>query len=292
MHTKRSLLKASLIAIATLALASGAAAKNSLWKAISKEGTLYIQGSVHLLKADDYPLDPAIEQAYSNSQAVVFEADMEEMLLPDTQQMIRSKALLKGSKTLENSLSPEVYAELSKVMNDAGLPPEMMQKFKPWFVSLSMMLTKMQSLGFNPAYGLDQYFYGKATKDGKDVVGLETAEFQINLFDSLAEGNQDKYIRRAIAELELLETQLAEIMAAWKNGDAEKLGKLMHESFSEYPGLYERFVVERNKTWAKKLAEMADKKKTHMVVVGAAHLPGKNGLLKLLEKKGFALEQL
>lgn len=292
MHTKRSFLKAMLIALPTLVLASSGMAKSSLWKATSEDGTLYIQGSVHLLKASDYPLAPAIEQAYSNSQSVVLEADMKEMLAPETQQMIMAKAMLKGSKTLENSLSPEVYAELSKVMDDAGLPPAAMQKFKPWFVSLTVVLTRMQAMGFDPSLGLDQYFYGKAAADGKPVVGLETAAFQINLFDSLAEGNQDAYMKRTFKELELFETQLGEIMAAWKSGEAEKLGQLMNESFKEYPGLYERFVVERNKTWAKKLAELADKEKTHMVVVGAAHLPGKGGLLKLLEKRGFDIEQL
>lgn len=292
MQTKRYFLKALIIGLASLTATSACFAESSLWKAASGKGTLYIQGSVHLLKADDYPLAPAIEQAYSNSQAVVFEADMKEMLAPETQQMIMQKAMLKGDMTLEKSLSPEVYAELSKLLNEAGLPPLALQKFKPWFVALTVVMTKMQAMGFNPQLGLDQYFYGKAVADGKDVIGLETAEFQINLFDSLAEGNQDAYMKRMFKELDLFESQLNQIMTAWKTGDIEALGKLMLESFDEYPGLYERFVVERNKSWAKKIETLVSKDTNHMIVVGAAHLPGKKGLLKLLEKQGYTLEQL
>jgi uncharacterized protein len=292
MHAKRSFLKTTAFILATVLPASVADAKSSLWKATSERGTIYVQGSVHLLKAGDYPLAPEIEEAYAQSDALVLEADMKEMLDPKTQQMIMEKAMLSGGKTLESSLDPEVYAELSKQLDAAGLPAVAMQQFKPWFAAMSLVLMRMQAMGFDPALGLDQYFHGKAGADGKKVIGLETARFQIDLFDSLAEGNQNAYMKRTFKELELLESQLAKIMAAWKTGDSETLGKLMNESFEEYPELYDRFVADRNKAWAAKLDALASKETTHMVVVGAAHLPGKGGLLKRLEKNGFTLEQL
>jgi hypothetical protein len=292
MQTKRHFLHATLIAASTLLLAPCALAKSSLWKAASDKGTLYIQGSVHLLKADDYPLAPAIEKAYADSQALVLEVDMESMLAPKTQQMLMSKAMLAGNKTLKDTLSPEVYGELAALLDGSGLPPAAMQQFKPWFVSLTVVMAKLQAMGFDPNLGLDHYFHGKATAEGKEVIGLETAEFQIDLFDSLAKGNQDDYIMHMVQEMEMVETQLGAIMAAWETGNAEELGNLMLASFSKYPNLHKRFVVERNKAWAKKLAKLVDREKTHMVVVGAAHLPGKSGLLNLLEKQGFKLEQL
>ncbi len=292
MLNKRMLLKTATLVLSITFLSPGIQAKSCLWKATSKKGMLYIQGSVHLLKSNDYPLPPAIETAYTDSDILILEADMKAMLDPETQKMIMAKALLKGDQTLESILQPEVYAQLSTKLADAGLPSPVIQKFKPWFATMTLMLTKMQAMGFDPKLGLDQYFYGKAVSDQKPVVGLETVKFQIDLFDALAESNQNDYTKRALDELGLIETILDQLMLAWKKGDIEGLGKLMLKSFEDYPDLHERFVIERNKNWIKIINSRASKKKTHMIVVGAAHLPGKEGLLELLKEKGYALEQL
>ena len=292
MFTKPARLTTVALALSITLLTSFVQAKSCLWKATSKKGTLYVQGSVHLLKADDYPLAPAIEEAYAQSDVLILEADMKAMLAPETQQLIMSKAMLKGDQTLESTLSPEVYALLAEKLSETGLPIAVLQKFKPWFASLTLMLTKVQAMGFDPNLGLDHYFFNKATADEKTTIGLETVKFQIDLFDSLAEENQDAYMRRSLKELDLFENLLTELMAAWKEGNIDELGKLMLESFNEYPDLYDRFVIDRNKTWIKKITGRVSTKKTHMVVVGAAHLPGEEGLLKLLEEKGYTLEKL
>lgn len=292
MQTKRLFLKTFILTLATILLATSAQSKNCLWKVESKTGSLYVLGSVHLLKGNDYPLAPAIEEAYGKSESLVFEADMAAMMSPETQQLIMSKAMLSGTQTLKDSLDPDVYSQLAERFKATGLPIEGFQKFKPWFASLTLVMMKMQSMGFNPMHGIDQHFHAKAVADKKPVLGFETAEFQINLFDSLAEGNQNAYMKRALKDLELVETMLEDIMAAWRTGNIEKLGQLMQESFEEYPELKTRFLLERNKQWAEKLETMLNEKKTYMVVVGAAHLPGKDGLLELLKKQGCKLEQL
>ena len=280
------------LAFSIILLAISAPAKSCLWEASSEKGTLYIQGSVHLLKASDYPLAPAIEAAYTKSDVLVLEADMAAMLTPETQKMIMGKALFKDEQTLETALSPEVYTLLSEKLTEVGLPIAVLQKFKPWFASMTLVLTKVQAMGFDTNLGLDHYFYNKAIADEKPVIGLETVKFQIDLFDSLAAENQDAYTKHALKELDQFETVLNELMTTWKEGNIDELGKLMLENFNEYPDLYDRFVVDRNKTWIKKIDERVTPKKTHMIVVGAAHLPGEEGLLKLLEQKGYTLEQL
>ena len=267
-------------------------AESCLWKATSDHGTLYLQGSVHLLTADDYPLDPAIENAYSKSDVLVFETDMNAMLAPETQQLIMAKAILPDHRTLEGELDPEVYAMLLSKLAEAGLPALAVQKFKPWFATMTLVVLRMQAMGFDPNLGLDQYFHRKAMADKKTEVGLESIEFQINLFDALSEGNQNGYTKHALKELEQMETMLTDMMAAWKKGDLERLDEMMRASFEEYPDMYEKFVTQRNKTWAEKLAELAAKDQTCMVVVGAAHLGGKEGLLELLKAKGYTVEQL
>ena len=275
-----------------LLLAVYVQAESCLWKATSDHGTLYLQGSVHLLTTEDYPLDPAIEAAYAKSDTLVFETDMKAMLAPETQQLIMSKAILPGQRTLEGELDPEVYALLSGKLAEAGLPAAAIQKLKPWFATMALMMLRMQAMGLDPNLGLDQYFHRKAVADKKTEVGLESIEFQINLFDALSEGNQTGYTKHALMELEQMETLLADMMAAWKNGDLGRLDEIARASFEEYPGMYEKFVTNRNKTWAEELDRMTVKDKTSMVVVGVAHLAGNEGLIELLQQKGYTIQQL
>ena len=266
-------------------------AESCVWKATSDQGTLYLLGSVHLLTAEDYPLAPAIEEAYTQSEVLVFETDLQAMVTPETQQLILSKAILPGQRTLEGELDPDVYATLSQKLAETGLPAAAIQKFKPWFATMTLMLLRMQAIGLDPNLGLDQYFHRKAVADKKTAIGLESIEFQINLFDELSKGNQNGYTKHALKELEQMETMLGEMMTAWKNGDLDRLDETVRASFEEYPDMYKQFVTDRNKTWAKKLRDLSSKDKTCMVVVGVAHLAGREGLLELLRQKGYTIEQ-
>ena len=130
------------IIFAIFTLAAFVRAENCLWKAVSDRGTLYLQGSVHLLKAEDYPLAPAIEEAYEESEVLVFETDMKAMAAPETQQLIMSKAILPGERTLEDELDPDVYAALSRKLEEVGLPAVATRKFKPWFATMSLMVLR------------------------------------------------------------------------------------------------------------------------------------------------------
>jgi uncharacterized protein YbaP (TraB family) len=291
-HPSITILSYFSVLFAALVLAGSVQAESCLWKAESDHGTLYLQGSVHLLTAEDYPLAPAIEDAYADSEVLIFETDMKAMIAPETQQLILSKAILPGQQTLEDELDPEVYSMLAKKLAEAGLPAAAIQKFKPWFATMTLMLLRMQAMGLDPNLGLDQYFHRKAMADGKPEVGLESIEFQINLFDELSRGNQNGYTQHALRELEQMETMLDEMMTAWKSGDLGRLDKLTRASFEEYPEMYEKFVTARNRTWAEKLQDLSSKDKTCMVVVGTAHLSGKEGLLELLRQKGYTIKQL
>ncbi len=292
MKTRRGFIKSCTLALVAATLATGAMAKSCLWKVTSETGTLYLQGSIHVLKADSYPLAPAIEQAYAASEALVLEVDMAEMTAPETQQRIMAKALLSGDGTLQKELDAETYEKLDAACTEAGLPISGIVKFKPWFASITLMMLKMQKMGFDPNHGLDKHFYDKAKTDGKKVVGLESIGFQIDLFDSLATANPNDFVARTLADLEMLEEEVEDLLKAWTTGDIDAVGKLMAKSFEDYPEFHKTFVTDRNGRWLKTLDGLLEKPKTHMAVVGAGHLPGKGGLLELLKQKGYALEQL
>ncbi|WP_372847195.1 TraB/GumN family protein [Pontiella sp.] len=276
-----------LLSLATLS----ASAANCLWKATSKKGTFYIQGSSHVLKAANYPLDPAIEAAYSNATVLVLEVDMADMMSPKTQQLILGKAMLAPPAKLESVLDASTYENLAAACKEAGLPMEAVQPFKPWFATTTLMLLKMQQMGLSAEHGLDKHFYDKAVTDQKRIVGLETLDYQISLFDSLSEANPNDFVNRALIDLELMEGELEKLLTAWKTGDIGTLGEMLTKSFEDFPEIHDRFITARNKKWADALAKMAKNEETYLIVVGAGHLPGKTGLLELLGEKGFDLEQ-
>ncbi|MEN7973147.1 MAG: TraB/GumN family protein [Verrucomicrobiota bacterium] len=292
MKTRCGFIKTFILALAMLLPASGAMAKSCLWKVASKNGTLYLQGSIHALKADNYPLAPAIEQAYSNSTALVLEVDIKEMTSLETQKQIMEKAMLPGNKTLQQTLDESTYEKLNTACASTELPVAALSKFKPWFATITLTMVKLQKMGFDTQQGLDIYFYNKAVADNKKVIGLESASFQINLFDSLSSENPNHFVTRALADLALIEEDVASLEKAWKTGDIDALGALMAKSFEGYPKLYKTFVLDRNEHWLKTLNDLLKNPEPHMVVVGAGHLAGEGGLIDLLKKEGYTLEQL
>lgn len=292
MKTRSAFIRCCTLTLIATTLATSTRAKSCLWKVTSTTGSLYLQGSIHVLKADSYPLDPAIEKAYSASDVLVLEVDMQEMTSPKTQKRIMAKALLPDDRNLQMELDAEVYQKLLATCNSVGVPPVQIKKLKPWFASTILTLTKMQQLGFNPVYGLDKYFHDKAVVDDKKVIGLESVDFQLDLFDSLSKKNPNDFIQHALADLETAEADIKTLHKVWETGNIAEVGTLISKGFSDYPELYKNLVTDRNKRWVKTLNHLLKKPTTHMVVVGAGHLPGKGGLLELLANKGYTVEQL
>jgi uncharacterized protein YbaP (TraB family) len=288
----RRLIKSFTFALSLLFLVLNVSGKSCLWKVTSETGILYVQGSIHVLKTDSYPLAPAIEKAYAASQKLILEVDMAEMTSLGTQAKIMAMAALPEGKTLKTELDTATYQALKKACEKVGLPVNLLEKLKPWFVSTTLTLLKMQKMGFDAKDGLDKHFYDKAMADKKTVMGLESIDFQLNLFDSLSKENPSAFVKKALADLDDAESDVEKLHQAWVDGDLDAMGALMKKSFDTYPEFYQTFVLDRNVRWMKKLNKLLKKSETCMVVVGAGHLPGKDGLLDLLRKKGYTVEQL
>jgi len=284
--------KTALLAAAAALLAADLLAESCLWKVSSDTGTLYLQGSVHVLRAANHPLDAAIDQAYAASDELVFEADLAAMLAPETRQMVLAKAMLPPGESLAELLGPESHRMFAAECAKAGMPAAALDPFKPWFAATTLAMVRMQALGFDPELGVDRHLHARSVADGKPSTGLETVGFQVDLLDALSEDDPPAFVARTLKDLEMLETKVDELLAAWTEGDIEAVGELMAESFKDHPGLYDRFIAARNRDWAEKLAGMLREPRVRMVVVGAAHLPGEDGLLELLRKRGYALEPL
>jgi hypothetical protein len=268
-----------------------AAATSFLWKATGRQNTIYLVGSVHLLTKNYYPLSPALEAAFKDSDLLVEEADLGEMLSPDSQLALLTRGMLPPSQSLDRVVSPSTYALVNRRVTDLGMPMEPLKQFKPWALALMLMGLEWQKAGFDAELGLDKHFYDRAKEAGKGVQGLETADYQISRFDEMAMADQDRMLASSLKDLDTEMANVTRLANAWKAGDAPTVERIVLTDLKNDPAMYQRLLVERNRNWLPKLEGLFSRRGHALVVVGAAHLVGPDGLLALLKARGYTVEQ-
>lgn len=271
--------------------AQNKAAKSFLWKVQSGPRVMYLAGSVHALSADVYPLSPAFEQAFTASDTLVEEIDLGASGLMALAPMLLSKAMYQDGRTFEKAVSKETHDLVVKHMKALPMAAQMIRPMKPWMVMLTLTALQVQQAGLDPKLGLDQHFFDRATAAKKAVVGLETAESQIDLFDSMPESLQEQLLRSTLDELDAQSLEIATTVAAWRRGDAATIERDVLRGFQKYPAAYQSLIVQRNHNWMPQLEKCLTRTTPCLVVVGAAHLVGPDGLLTLLQRKGYRIEQ-
>ncbi len=267
------------------------AALHSLWRIEGQPSTIYLLGSVHLLKKENYPLPAAIESAFSNSQVAVFELDQDKMHEPAAQLKMMSKSRLPEGETLREHLSPETYSAFSDHVAKAGLPMSMFESLRPFMAVTILEMTELEKLGFDPEYGLDERLSARARKEGKEVVGLETVDFQIDLFTSFLKEDGEALMKAELKDIANIKRDFADIVDAWYSGNTAKLEKLLHEAMHDSPKLFKRMVTDRNQNWVPTIEAFARGNKNAIVIVGTGHLVGKEGVVELLKKRGLRVTQ-
>jgi uncharacterized protein YbaP (TraB family) len=277
----------------TLALLAplGAAGQSFVWKATRNGAVVFLAGSIHMLSPDAYPLNPAFERAFNESDLLVEEVDLGEMLGPEIQMKTLMRGMLPPGQTLDKVLSPATLALLNKAAADVGAPMEAIQRLKPWMIALTIEGLELRKSGFDPELGLDMRFYNLAKRGGKTIQGLETVEFQISRFDDMTFEQQDRLLAEALKELHTEKASVTKLTDAWKNGDAAAVERIVLADLKADPFLYQRLLVERNKNWLPKIEALFARKTPALVLVGAAHLVGPDGLVAMLKAKGYTLEQ-
>jgi uncharacterized protein YbaP (TraB family) len=295
MSTLRRVRSATVIcalAIAALASHPRAAGHSFLWKASNTQGAIYLIGSVHMLTTDYYPLAPALETAFNDADLLVEEADLGEMLAPTAQMQLLSRGMLPANQTLDKVISPATYALVTKHVATLGVPVEPLAHFKPWFLAMTVLALEWQRAGFDADLGLDKHFYDRAQAAGKTVQGLETTEYQISRFDEMTMPQQERLLADSLNDLDTEQANVTRLADAWKAGDAAGIEKIVLPEFENDPLMYQRLLVERNRNWLPKLEQLFTRRGRAFVVVGAAHLIGRDGLLAMLRAKGCHIEQL
>jgi uncharacterized protein YbaP (TraB family) len=288
----RAVRLAAVVALALLVTAQAAQAKTFGWKATGKSGTIYLVGSIHVMSESFYPLNPALDAAFKDSDVLVEEVDLAEMLDPMAQMNILTRGMLPSNQSLDKVLSPSTLALVQKATGDLGADSSPLMRFKPWMLAIALQGMELMKAGFDPALGLDQHFYEQAKSGGKPVQGLETVEFQISRFDTMTMEQQDRMLAETLKELATETATVGKLGDAWKAGDVAAIERIALADLKSDPLMYQRLLVERNKNWMPKIEALFARKGRAIVIVGAAHLVGPDGLLALLKARGYAIEQL
>jgi uncharacterized protein len=262
------------------------------WRVTRGAGLVYLVGSVHLLTPDFYPLPGQLEAAYRDSSRLVEEVDMGEMLAPAAQMQLLSSGMLPASTSLDQVVSGKTLQLARTRAAAVGLPFEPLTRLKPWFLALTLEAMEWQRAGFDENLGLDKHFYDLAKADGKTIQGLETVAFQISRFNGMSRDEQDKMLAESLDDSDTEITELSQLTAAWKAGNEAGVESIVLRDLTDDPEMYQRLLVDRNHDWLPKIEALFSQPGHTLVVVGAAHLVGPDGLLEMLKAQGYRVEQL
>ncbi len=268
-----------------------ATSHHTLWKVQGKQATVYLLGSVHALQEKDYPLPSVIETAFTNSRIVAFETDIGELESPALGMKMLSKSQLPEGQTLENVLSPEIYKDFMKHAEDSGTPSMMVERMKPAMAAMTLEIFELLKMGMNPQYGVDKHFYPLAQSAGKEILPLETVDFQLDLVTGFSKEEGELLMKSTLKEIDNIKKDLGELIKAWREGDADKLQKLMNDAMADSPLIYKRLLTDRNHNWVPKIEQLVRGDKNAIIIVGAGHLVGKEGVVELLKKDGLKVTQ-
>lgn len=266
--------------------------KSFLWKVQSDKNTIYILGSIHFMKKENYPLKTAVEQAFESVNKLVFEIDLQSAEPEKMQGIMLQQGINRGGKNLQDVVSKGTYSLVAQRVKEMGLDIRALASFKPWVVALTLTSFKLQQLGFDPKYGVDRYFFDRAQAANKQIIGLETFEYQFSLLDQLSPRIQELMLLQTLKELDVLDKGLNLLVRSWLSGGSQELEGLMLGSFKEYPELYQRIILDRNQRWLSQIEKFLSQGEVYMVVVGAGHLVGKGSVIELLRERGYRIEQL
>jgi uncharacterized protein YbaP (TraB family) len=289
---RAALLRSLIVAVTLLTVAPAAQARTFGWKVTGKGGVVYLVGSIHVLSQDFYPLNAALERTLADSDLLVEEVDYAEMMDPTVQFASLSKGQLASGQTLEQVLTPSTLALVKKSLAELGPAGDMLMHFKPWMLAVAIEGVELMKVGFDPELGLDKHFYDEAKSDGKQIQGLETAAYQISRFDEMTMAQQDRMLAETLKEVDTEVSSVNKLGEAWKTGDAVAVEKYVLSDMKSDPAMYQRLLVERNRNWMPKIEALFTRRSPALVVVGAAHLVGPDGLIAQLRAKGYTVEQL
>ncbi|MBV6655162.1 MAG: TraB/GumN family protein [Mameliella sp.] len=269
--------------------------KALLWKVTGKgmkKTPSYVYGTIHMIGRSDYFLTKAAKSAFESVKHVAFEIDMEDMTDMSKMMPLMMKAFMVGDTTLKDLLTEEEYAQVSTHFQEVGLPMMFVDRIKPMF--LSVLGSGEDMMGMSPGgessmVSYEMEFMKMAQEREMDIDGLETAEFQMSMFDSIPYKVQAQMLMDAINSEDGGSTdQFDEMVKMYKDQDIYAMQQIMDDE-GGIAGYEDLLLVRRNRNWIPVMEE-AMKERPTFFAVGAGHLGGDEGVIALLREAGYKVE--
>jgi uncharacterized protein YbaP (TraB family) len=267
-------------------------AGSPVWAIRGDHNTVYLAGSVHLLKANDSRLPAAFDHAYGGSKALVMELDISKVDQMEMAAWMLEHGMLKDGATLRATIGEDRYRRVSAEAERLGVPMEAADMLQPWALGLQLLEMQYMQLGFDPQQGVEQQLQHRAQADGKPISGLETMGDQLGVLQGMSPSDQARFLDMVVTEMRDVESETQSVVTAWRTGDAAKLAALLSDEYKSFPALYRLLVTDRNKRWVPQIEKLLHGTQDYFVVVGALHLVGDGGLLDLMRRDGYKAESV
>ena len=282
-------------AVAAVPMWATAASSNGaglVYQVEGPNGRFYLAGSMHLLHAERAVLPAPLERAYRKSASIVMEIDTDDSDAQDAGARLLEAAQLAPDTSLQALLGEARWNTVRTALAEAGFDAERASRFEPWGLALLLTQAGFARQGYTSAAGVEQQLTERARRDGKPISGLETAAMQIALLDGLDMNVQRQMLDLTLEEVQEMPQMLDELEDAWRAGDRQRLEALLLEGYRQMPELYTALLVERNRRWVSQIRAWPTTSPPRLVLVGALHLVGEQGLPALLQRAGYTVERL
>ena len=274
------------------ALADSAGHPVTMWMAEGTSNRVYLLGSVHLLRAQDHPLPRVIDDVYDDAETLYMELDMDDIDPLLMQATINQLGMLDEGTSLQDVMGDDLYAEARAMAAELEIPLEMLERTEPWLAAITIEQLALARIGFNPSHGVEMHLPQKATSDGTTTLGIESVEQQLANLAGLSPEAQRALLMQTLTESATIREVMDDLILAWRSGDIDYLEQTLLDDVSGYPELYDTIVANRNRLWVDTIDELLEQGEDYLVIVGALHLVGEDGLPQLLQQRGVRIMQM
>ena len=264
----------------------------SMWQIEGASNSIYLLGSIHMLREQDHPIPSVIYAAYREADALIMELDMDDIDPVAEQALATELGLIQDGRTLRDLMGPERYAEAESLAAELQIPLRLLDKSEPWYAAVNIEIMMLMRIGFNPMHGIEFHLSELAQRDHKEIFGLETTRQQLEILDNLSLESQRDMLIQTLSDSKGLAEVMDDMIDAWRYGDIEFLEKSLLADMQEFAELHQAIVVNRNRNWVEKIQELLSEEDDYLIVVGALHLVGAEGVPHLLSQRGFDVIQL
>jgi uncharacterized protein YbaP (TraB family) len=266
--------------------------KATLWKVQGDHNRVYLLGSIHVLSKQAYPLKPALDRAFDDAKQLVFEINLNRFTQQTFKEEFSRTAFYPPGQSLSKKLSPQTIELLNILLPLYGLSLKKVERLKPWFLAEALGSRTLERAGFSGQLGIDLYFYRKAKAVGKPVLGLESLRNQAEIFDRFDDKQNEQYLLSTLSGLPAYPEMVRQLVKAWKDGDVQSLDRILNQDKRTDPATHDVLFSRRNAKWIPEIERFAHGDGNYLIIVGAGHLVGDDGVVAQLRRAGYSVQQL